>query len=271
MTENQYYITGDNFKFCYQKTGSGDEVLLAFHGYGLDKTCFDQVGESELLKKYSIYSFDLFFHGNSTWDKFHKPVSNQVLSKILSDFLIQSNIVHFDLMAYSLGARFAFNLILSNPEKINKLILIAPDGLSQSIWYNLATKTQLGRLIFKSLIIKYNFFPELYSLLTKLSLLDSKTLKFAQNQMKTKELRLKVYQSWICLRKLYPNTNQLFKTINKNEISITLYWGKFDNVIPFKGIEKIKKSVLKLDFIELNCGHTNIIDYLSKHNLKSIK
>ena len=52
-------------KLHYHKLGSGPHVLLAFHGIGQEGiSCFGTF-EKHLGSYYTIYAFDLFFHGKS--------------------------------------------------------------------------------------------------------------------------------------------------------------------------------------------------------------
>ena len=54
-----------NYQLTYKKVGVGKKCILAFHGFGLDKDCFDIFFNEDFLNDYTVYSFDLFFHGDS--------------------------------------------------------------------------------------------------------------------------------------------------------------------------------------------------------------
>ena len=82
-------VTRQDGQLFYEIFGSGPEVLLAFHGFGQDRTIFKKWA-STLESKYIFYAFDLFYHGES-----HRPFQN--LSKTewqewLNGFLIQEKI-----------------------------------------------------------------------------------------------------------------------------------------------------------------------------------
>ena len=55
-------IVGEH-RWVARKFGKGDDVLLAFHGYGQDSSWFEHL-EELLGDKYTILAFDLAFHGS---------------------------------------------------------------------------------------------------------------------------------------------------------------------------------------------------------------
>ena len=63
MTDRIVYQSSELY---YYREGDGNKVILLFHGFGQDHKAFDSwidVLESD----YTIFAFDLFFHGNSKW------------------------------------------------------------------------------------------------------------------------------------------------------------------------------------------------------------
>ncbi|HEY5824200.1 MAG TPA: hypothetical protein VIT44_07545, partial [Cyclobacteriaceae bacterium] len=62
-----------NATLHYIKSGSGPKSLLLFHGFGQDHRSFDDL-TIVLAGEYTLYSFDLFFHGESSWRNDEEPM-----------------------------------------------------------------------------------------------------------------------------------------------------------------------------------------------------
>ena len=61
---------------------------------------------------------------------------------------------HLRVLGFSLGGRIALSLYQAQPENVEKLILLAPDGLIVNFWYWFSTQTWIGNNIF-SFSMKY--------------------------------------------------------------------------------------------------------------------
>lgn len=227
---------------CYRKRGYGKEVLLCFHGFGQDHTAFDHFAD-QLDSRFTWYSFDLFFHGDSIWKKDDKPITKPCWKNIMDQFLIQERIDRFSLLAYSMGARFSLCTLEAMPDRVNSIILIAPAGITKDPMYSLATSTAGMRLIFKGMINHGHRFFTLSKTLVSLQILNSRTARFAESQMKTKEKREQVYYSWVAFRKLEVKTSVLANLINQYKPALTIVIGKKDTVIQESKITPLLKNL----------------------------
>ncbi|SFC40737.1 Pimeloyl-ACP methyl ester carboxylesterase [Flexibacter flexilis DSM 6793] len=258
-----------NTRLSYVQYGDGQRVLLAFHGFGQNKNAWLSVAQA-LGNEYCIYSFDLFFHGESIWPNSDEPIEKQDVKNIFEAFLQEKQIQQFGVMGFSLGAKIALCLAELFPTRLNQLILAAPDGLHINFWYRLATGSQLMRYIFKSLISNPDFFLNMVHWLGKARLVNKKLLQFALSQMHNPEKRRQVYYSWCAFRKLTPNVELIAANCNQRKIMTVLFVGIADNVIPHKKIKNKLKSIeyKKINILEAN--HVNLLQKVSeyyKHNL----
>jgi pimeloyl-ACP methyl ester carboxylesterase len=160
----RHFFEYEGSRLHYLKYLGGEKIMLAFHGYGQDAQVFHEIS-TYLTNGYTVYSFDLFFHGRSTWNKTKGEFSKNELETIFNMFLGKENISEFSVMAFSLGGKTALCLAELYPEKIEKLILIAPDGIKTSFWYNLATYPGPIRSLFRYIIFSPKLFFQLASLL----------------------------------------------------------------------------------------------------------
>src|SRR6185437_13009699 len=90
----------------YRQYGKGSSALLCFHGYGQDHDVYREL-EALYGNKYTIYSFYLFYHGQSFWHNKKQPIEKEDWSAIIHQFLALEHIDHFSLVGYSMGSRFA--------------------------------------------------------------------------------------------------------------------------------------------------------------------
>lgn len=239
-------LTTPDATLRYRKRGHGNEVLLCFHGFGQDNTAFDHFAD-ELDARYTWYSFDLFFHGDSIWKKGDEPITKQDWNNIVEQFFVQEKIDRFSLLAYSMGARFSLCIFEAFPERVINVKLVAPAGINRDPMYMLATSTALMRFFFKGMINHGHRFFILSNILASLKVLNSRTASFAESQMKTKEKREQVYFSWVVFRKLEVATRVLADLLNHHHTKITFIIGKKDTVIPESKITPLLK-LLKISY-----------------------
>ena len=84
------------------------------------------------------------------WANFYRHRPSQIIDEILqqNNYKLQTTNYKLTLIGFSLGGRMALSFLQANPEKVEKLILLAPDGLKVNFWYWLATQTCLGNKFF---------------------------------------------------------------------------------------------------------------------------
>ncbi len=217
----------------YETFGNGDEVLLAFHGFGNHSSDF-RVFEHTLGKKYKIISFNLPYHGNSSVDEKSpdKTISKAELKELFQYFFDQQRIKKFSLMGYSLGGKIALQLIEFFPERINTVFLFAPDGIRNNWSNGFVTRNSVGRKIYQRIINDPSRFLRLVKMLKNTKLIHEKLSDFLHISMDTREKRQQVWDVWICFRDIKPNISKIQHSINERDISIHLFFGKYDRIIP---------------------------------------
>jgi pimeloyl-ACP methyl ester carboxylesterase len=251
------YIHYNNSKLFYAKSGTGKKTLLLFHGFGQDHRAFQSWAEI-LKEQYTLYSFDLFFHGQSTW------ASREALEKgdwkeIITLFLQQENITEFEIAGFSMGGKFAMATLEAFPEIIKKLTLLAPDGIKTSFWYSLATYPIAIRALFKSMILHPSRLYRITKALRSLGLVDKGLLRFAELQMDTEEKRKRVYFSWVYFRHLRFDSERIASLLNDRQIPLTLIVGKYDKVIQPTDMAQFVKKINTKQFKIIEAGHNDLI------------
>lgn len=104
----------------------GDRVLLVLHGFAQQGDVFAAL-VPYLRQQYTIYAPDLPFHGQTNW---YAPAYNLgdmvALSQAVLNHSQQSKLT---LLGYSLGGRLALALAPALAGSLQKLVLLAPDGI----------------------------------------------------------------------------------------------------------------------------------------------
>ena len=243
----------------YVTEGTGSKILLVFHGFGQTRKAFDKFSTS-LSSEYTLYIFDLYFHGQSQWGYDENPLEKSLWKNTISRFLEVHPIDRFSLCGFSLGGKFALATLEAFPEKVQSLILIAPDGIKTSFWYSLATYPMFFRQFFKSMILHPSRFATLSRTLKSLGAMDKGLIRFAEHHMDTEEKRRRVYYSWVVFSHLKFDLKSVAELINKYSIRLILITGKFDKVIRSENMNRLLLHVKNYKHEILETGHNGLIN-----------
>jgi len=160
------------------------------------------------------------------------------------------------LLGYSLGGRVALSLYEQVPEKIEKLLLLAPDGLKVNFWYWLSTQTWLGNRFF-AFTMKYpGWFFGFLKLINGLKLLNASISKFVRYYIGKPELRQLLYNRWTALRKLKPDLKKVKEQVRENKTPVRLIYGMHDRIILSSVGEKFRVGIEDhCDLSVIHSGH----------------
>src|SRR5215831_6094071 len=130
--------------------GHGPKFAFCFHGYGEDAGSF-QFLEKYAGAQYSFFALDLPFHGLTDWKDGYNCTSDDI-RKIIFEIVAQNTPhveeVRLTLIGFSLGGRVALALYEKIPSRVERLVLLASDGLKVNFWYWLATQNWAGNKLF---------------------------------------------------------------------------------------------------------------------------
>ncbi|MGC4022826.1 MAG: alpha/beta hydrolase [Cyclobacteriaceae bacterium] len=255
MTEN--CVVYSNNRLFYYKYGEGKKFIFLFHGFGQDHRSFEPWVE-RLKEEYTLISVDLFFHGLSDWIE-ERTLEKSDWKEILQLIFQKENIEKFDVGAFSLGGKFALATYELFPERINKMTLVAADGVKINFWYKVATYPWIVRKLFKRIVTKPDFFFGLVSFLKSFGIVDKSLLRFAQSQMDTEEKRKRVFNSWVYFRHLQFDIQKIASIFNVVSSELVVIVGKFDKVVPLKMMKPLADGVKDKQIHVLETGHNDLI------------
>jgi pimeloyl-ACP methyl ester carboxylesterase len=212
----------------YLKFGRGTKYLFCFHGYGEDAFSFRFL-EKSLAHDYILIAVDMPFHGQTVWKEdlaFNISDLQQIINKI-----VPLELQTISLLGYSMGGRISLALLQQIPSKIDRVVLIAPDGLHQNFWYWFSTQTTAGNKLFSYTMKNPHWFFGGMKLLRNLNLLNKSILKFAHSYLDDTNEREMLYKRWTIMRKLKPSASKLASALQKFQTPVRMLFGSYDRII----------------------------------------
>ena len=126
----QNFVTVDGLDVHFKDTGPRDApVLLLLHGFGSSLQTWD-IWSSKLEEHYRVIRLDLPGFGLTGPSPVH-DYSEQNDVSTLSHFVDKLGLSSFSLMGHSMGGKMAWGLAALMPERVDALVLMAPDGYPQ--------------------------------------------------------------------------------------------------------------------------------------------
>ncbi|WP_338874113.1 alpha/beta hydrolase [Spirosoma sp. SC4-14] len=245
-------------RIAFRRFGNGPSILLVFHGFGQTGEVFSTL-DQPLGQHYTVLAIDLFFHGSSHY-KGTSLLTKHDWQKLLEAFCKSENIDRFSLMGFSLGGRFALAASEQFADRLDALILIAPDGITRSFWYEVATGTAAGRWLFRFFLDHLSMLNALGHTLTRLGLLNRTVMRFAEISLGTADQRARVYQSWTQFRLIRPDLNQISQQLNRHAVTIEFFTGVFDRIVPAYFILPLTRLIYHYKITTLRTGHNRLIE-----------
>ncbi len=251
----------------YEILGNGTEPLLAFHGIGqTGPGCFGTFGR-ELGSRFTIYAFDLPFHGKSAplfqagrWDHGDEPVSKEEWRAFISAFLTRHGISRFSVAGFSLGGRFALATLDMFFDRIENAYLVAPDGITEQPLYRLATTSGGMRNIFFSVMKRRRMLQKSAEILQKLGLMHISYARVLNRLTPSDEHAMLVFRSWVNFRELKASPEFYRKDPSDFKNKVFLFLGKYDHLVTARSIGPLLRKLDPGQVIRLNAGHTTSVD-----------
>ena len=242
-------------KLYYEKYGSAEKVLILFHGFGQNLDVLRPIAEAN-PDEYTYYLFDDPYHGQSSREDSELTLAEW--AELFQKFLSVEDIHRFSIGGYSLGGRFALATSYSFTEQIDKLFLIAPDGIYKNRWYKLGTGP--GKLTFKHLMKNPSIFFKVLDKMDEKKWVHPSLSKFASQELGPKENRIRVYQSWVYLKPLGIKKSSLVKKFNEHQLCIEVLLGSKDNIIPPKRLIPMFNKISSATVVIKPLKHHHLVE-----------
>lgn len=250
-------IKGRNYEIEYFVYGSGKKVLFAFHGFNNNAQEFSPLANAP-ENEYTVVAINIFFHGNSTGDEslVSKGFSTTELLELSRQLFSLFPSEKYTLLGYSLGGRLVLKMLELLPGRIEKIVLLAPDGIRISRFYLFLTGTAFGRILLKRVITNPSVFFKLAALLKSTGLVSGKKYHFAMGNFDSVKKRQMVYNVWMILRKIISKNTVVKRIAAEHQIPVLLFFGKYDQIIPVSVGKNFRKGSEKwVSLHVLESGH----------------
>lgn len=255
------FFTYKKSKFHYRKFGNGPKLLFCFHGYGRDSYTFGFL-EKVLGQRYTIIAIDSPFHGETQWDDpIFKPKDLvQVLEELAS--ALGNGDKKISLLGYSMGGRIALNVTQYLAPKIERVVLLAPDGLKFIFWHWFSTHTWLGNKIFDYTVHKPGWVLRAVRVCEKYNLMTKNLGKLVRYYLEDSDERFILYKRWIIMKKFKPRLNFIKYIIKKHKIKVRMLYGNYDKIIHSAGGHKFLHNIEDYATVKIiNAGHDVLRDW----------
>jgi pimeloyl-ACP methyl ester carboxylesterase len=256
------YQHNNDIELFYNVYGTGNKVLIAFHGFTKDSTDY-KMFENLLGNTYTIFAVDLFYHGKTKLNaKKIKSFTNEQLKDIIAGFITHLKAQKFSVIGYSMGGKIALFTLQNFNEKIENSFLLAPDGLKMIFWNWWVTKTKTGKYTYGYTIKKPQLVYNIAKIGTSTRILPQKIEKFVELNFGRKGIRLKIYRVWQLYKNINIDTEKINNNFKEKNKEILIFGGYKDPIIKIKFLKDFTKKNRTFKLIELKAGHDLFKEYL---------
>lgn len=233
--------------------GTGKDILVCLHGFGETAGSFAPLAR-QIEDKYTLIAVDMPLHGKTTWNEGMRCVAEDMIGML--DQVPELAGKRFSIAGYSMGGRVALSVYEQIPQRIQQLILLAPDGLKMNFWYWLATQTFYGNRLFRYFMKQPAIFLSGTRLLKKSGLINMGVYNYIHQYLNVDENRKQLYTIWTTFRKCKPRVRIIRKQIKTNSSPVLLVYGKYDKIIRYSTGKQFRKGLESYCTLHiLPCGH----------------
>ncbi len=250
--------------------GKGPNIALCFPGHGRGGEDF-LVFEPAFGTIFTFYAVNLFHHGGSTFPS-HRvtdaPLEKDEMSAFFQALLDEEGIRTATLMGYSLGGKIALSLLESLPDRFPNAYFFATDGLKTSIFYTFASRTRLGRSLYRLFIDHPGPLIGTIHFLRAIGILSEKMRKFLLFHLESRKERQFVYDVWSTFRNIRPDLASIRHSMDHYGLELHFFFGRYDPVIkPHLAKRLLSESEYQKQVHVLQAGH----ELLDERAVKALK
>jgi pimeloyl-ACP methyl ester carboxylesterase len=252
---------------CY-RWGDGPKIIIALHGYGEDGRSFAHWGQL-LPPGFTLFAPDLPHHGSSTWQE-DKPFTVTHLHELIGK-ITAGGTPPFTLCGYSMGGRLSLHFYEVFPQLVDRLVLVAPDGLKMNFWYWLSTQTPFGNRFFRYTMAHPGWFLASVKGLGKYGILNRGIVKYTGRYLGEAANRKHLYTVWTCMRTFRPDLRRIKSLIRLHRPEVKMIFGHYDQVIrPSQGYRFVHNTGGHCTLRELPTGHQLLLPAFGKACLQIV-
>lgn len=267
------YATGEFIDLMGRSThyivkGSGKPIIL-IHGFFFDSFMWDKNIDS-LSEKFKVYSMDLWGFGYSTREPLN--YGYQLFTKQLLSFMDALNIEKAHLIGQSMGAGTIINFSISNPERVDRIVLVDAAGMPNPlpIMGRISNLPGIGEMLYS---LRGNFVRKFTLKSTFLHNQAIITDEFIENATRFQKVHGSSQVMLTITRSQFFDTLQNeINTLASMDIPILIVWGRNEKSIPLSTGRKLHEILQGSRFEVLNgAGHCPNIDQADIFNQRVLE
>ncbi|MBR1747427.1 MAG: alpha/beta hydrolase [Clostridia bacterium] len=246
----------------YSIEGEGDEWVVLVHGYATPYFIYDKIAEGLISSGYKILRYDLLGRGLS--ERVPGPYTPALFARQLDELTTALlGETPFYLFGTSMGGTITTTYTAAHPDKVKKLVLLAPAGMHFKVpfYMKLARPKGIGEVMFRSFggkALQKNCAKEM--LYSGEEVKKSYEEKFAYH-MQYKGMLDATLSS---LRNTILNFDEArigYDGVAAAKTPVLVIWGTADKTMPYYQNEEMKKVLPQMTLITYeNSGHIFLYD-----------
>ncbi len=217
---------------AYHVYGHGGKPVFCLHGFSLSGEAYEDLGKYCPSDKI-MFALDFPLHGQTVWKEERLTADDlfQIFGLIVGQEL-GASLDRFILMGHSMGGRIALYMYQCFADKVDKLILMAPDGLKQLFGHRFMFKTKLGPKVFRRMSNSSKLIMSLANFARKIRLINRSVHNLIKSSYEDETTARLVFERLMVTHDFYPDTTTIKKEINQYKTPVYLFFGKYDSIVP---------------------------------------
>jgi len=243
--------------------GNGRRTVVALHGFARCVEDWAVVAEA-WPAPVRIVAVHLPHHGASGPVDPALPEDAAVTPEALSRALVQvaeqagAGGGTVDLVGYSIGGRVAFAVLVADPMRWGRVLLLAPDGLRKSPFYDVTVNGRWGGGIWRAIDRRAERVLHLSDQLLQLRLISKHLHGFGRFHLETAEMRRMVWLGWRAHRRCWPRVEEIRAALALHPGPVDLVFGDRDRIIPPRNGRALQRRTAGLSHVRfhtVSSGH----------------
>lgn len=261
-----FYLEYGNATIHCLRFGQGERLLIALHGFG-DRARLFAILENALAERYTVVAIDLPFHGQTEWP--HRSFRKEDLLAIIRQIVAQEGKERFCLMGFSFGARLVQAMLPDFLSVLDKLYLLAPDGIHTK-GMSTAVRTPVWVRVFLFHLLKNpKWFLQLLQFGQRLQFVPPLIVHFLSFNLTRAERFQRTFGCWLALDSFYLPRHRIKALWRESGLPVDIYFGTKDEMIRYKTVKKMVEGIPNVRIYLMNAGHRLIGEELRERMRKS--
>ena len=216
--------------------------------------------EEVLGKQYTLVAVDLPFHGQTEWND--QTFTKSDLESIIDTIRESEGKTRFNLMGFSFGARLLLATLPEYHALLDRLILLAPDGIgTKGMSMAVRTPMPVRRFLFKWLQ-RPDWFLKLVRFGHRLRVIPPVIVNFLVFNLPRADRFNRTFGCWFALNSFYLRRRRIRGYLQQSAIPVDIFYGTKDEMVRYKSLKKLAAALPKSRLIQLDAGHRVVSEKL---------